>query len=127
MTCPPMSTPISTCNDVATTSDSASSPAEIGGQSVRLRADPPGARPGAAFGQLAGNVLNDRSVKLKYRRAGSDDGWTVLWMRAPGHRRRLRADHRAAGPAEFQATFPAPSDEGLRFSESDLVKVKVNK
>jgi hypothetical protein len=123
---PTNSAPISTCNDVATNLRLSSSKDELpGGDSVRLRAvlrvpDRP------AFGQLAGNVLNDRSVKLRYRATDSDDAWTVLWMRpqSTGGVYELTIDPLVS--SQFQATYPATRSEGLRFSESDIVKVKVN-
>ena len=127
MTCPPMTRPSPPATTCATTLDlSASTPAVAPGQSVRLRAelavtDLP------AMGLLGGNLLNDRSVKLKYRRAGSDDAWTVLWMEALGHSGAYELTIVPQASWEFVATFPAPSDEGLRYSASDILKVRVNK
>ncbi len=80
----------------------------------------------AAFGQLAGNVLNDRAVKLRYRATDGDDAWTVLWMRPQGTGGVYELTIDPSVTAEFQATYPVTRSEGLRFSESDLVKVKVN-
>ena len=71
-------------------------------------------------------MLNGRSVKLKYRRAGSSDAWTTLWMSSLGN----GAYSLALVPQatwEFQAVFPAPDDEGLRYSTSATVKVKVGR
>jgi hypothetical protein len=124
---PTNDTPISSCNDVPTTLDlSASTPGVAPGQSVRLRAelqvtDLP------AMGLLGGNLLNDRSVKLKYRRAGSDDAWTILWMEALGHSGAYELTIVPQASWEFVAAFPAPPDEGLRYSVSDTLKVRVNK
>jgi hypothetical protein len=123
---PTDSAPISTCNDVATTLRLTSSVAELqGGESVRLRAvlrvpDRP------AFGQLAGNVLDDRAVKLRYRASDGDDAWTVLWMRSQGRGGVYELTIDPSVSSEFLATYPVTRSEGLRFSESDLVKVKVD-
>jgi hypothetical protein len=35
----------------------------------------------AGYRALRGNALNGRSVKLKYRRAGSTDAWSTTWMK----------------------------------------------
>jgi hypothetical protein len=123
---PTNSAPISTCNDVATNLRLTSSMPELdGGQSVRLRAvlRVPDR---AAFGQLAGNVLNDRAVKLRYRAADGDDAWTVLWMRPQGTGGVYELTIDPSVTSEFQATYPVTRSEGLRFGESDLVDVKVN-
>jgi hypothetical protein len=65
-------------------------------------------------------------VKLRYRRAGSSDGWTTLWMSSLGN----GAYSLALAPQatwEYQALFPAPDGEGLRASTSAILKVKVGR
>lgn len=124
---PTNTTPISTCNDVATELTlSASSTAVVPGQSVRLRAElrVPGLD---SLGLLGGNPLNGRSVKLKYRRAGSSDPWTTLWMAPLGTGGAYDLTIAPQATWEYQATFPAPVDEGLRFSASETLKVRLNK
>ena len=121
---PTNSTRISTCNDVATDLTLAASDTSIArGSPVRLTAvlriadlD--------SVGQLANNILNGRSVRLRYRRAGSDDGWTVLWMDAQDTGGRYELSLAPRADTELQATFPAPDDEGLRWTASPVVTVR---
>ena len=94
------------------------------GESVRLKAQLR-IRDWDDYRQLAGNPLNGRSVKLKYRRAGSSDDWTTVWMKGLGSLGRYESIIEPQSSWEFKATFPAPADEGLRYSRSDIVKVKV--
>ena len=75
-----------------------------------------------AFGQLAGNVLNGRSVKLRYRRAGSNDAWTVLWMQPQSSAGAYELTIAPTSDMEFQASYPVTRSEGLRFSESDTAE-----
>lgn len=116
--------PISTCNDVvsklalSTNRDSVDA-----GQSVTLRAKLRIADR-SAYGQLADNPLNKRSVKLKFRRTGSNDDWTTAWMRFE-QSGRYDLQITPSETWEFKATFPAPGNEGLRFSRSELVEVRV--
>jgi hypothetical protein len=124
---PSNSTPVSTCNDVPTQLTLSASDTSVPvGDPVRLRATLRVADLGS-LGQLASNPLGDRAVKLKYRRAGSDAGWTVLWMdpQASGGRYELSLAPQAN--LEFVAAFPAPDDEGLRYSASGPVIVRVTK
>jgi hypothetical protein len=124
---PSNDTPISSCNDVPTNlSLSTSTAVLMPGQSVRLQAELQVSNL-ASLGLLAGNPLNDRSVKLKYRRAGSEDAWTVLWMQALGRGGAYELNIAPQTSWEFVASFPAPADEGLRYSTSDTLKVRVNK
>jgi hypothetical protein len=118
-------TRISTCHDLATSltlsADSASVPR---GQSVRLTAvlriaDRTG------YGRLAHNALADRSVKLKFRRAGSDDAWSTTWMGSVPDTPRYVSSITPPATWEFKATFPAPDNEGLRSSSSDILTVRV--
>ena len=124
---PSNATRVSTCNNVATRLElSVSSSSITLGDAVRLRAElSVAAQP--SVGRLSGNVLNDRAVKLKYRRAGSLDDWTTLWMDplSSGGAYALTISPQVTW--EFQAAFPAPDDEGLRYSASEMVKVKVSK
>jgi len=123
---PSSSTPVSSCNDVATdVTLSASSTSVPRGATVWLRAD---LRVAAlsSVGRLAGNVLDGRSVKLRYRRAGSSDAWTTLWMSALGNGGYSLAIVPQA-TWEYQAVFPAPAGEGLRGSTSATLKVKVGR
>jgi hypothetical protein len=118
-------TSISSCNDVATTLTlSASRSAVDRGDSVKLKAQLR-VDGRAAYGKLAGNYLNARSVKLKYRRAGSDEPWRTAWMKPTYAYGRYELTIAPAATWEFKAVFPAPSDEGLRYSRSASLKVKV--
>lgn len=118
-------TAISTCNDIVTrltlsASETSVAPGTAVKLSAQLRVD---SRP--AYRQLSGNPLNGRSVKLKYRRAGSDDAWQTAWMRSTYSSGRYELSISPSARWEFKAVFPAPSDEGLRYSRSDTVNVKV--
>lgn len=122
---PASTTPISSCNDVPTTlALTSSSDLVPRGATVQLRAelriasDP-------AVGRLAGNLLGGRSLKLRYRRAGTADPWTTLWMAPSGSAYSLSIAPQATW--EFQAVFAAPADEGIRGATSGLVKVRVSR
>ena len=122
---PTASTPISTCNDVPTKlALSAAASSVIQGGTVRLTATLQVAV-SSALGLLAGNALDERSVRLRYRRAGSTDAWTTLPMapRSSGGRYDLVIAPESSW--EFRAVFPAPNDEGLGSSSSNTVKVAV--
>ena len=122
---PDNKTRISTCNDVATTVSLRASAWTIArGASVKLVATLQVADKGA-YRQLAANPLNGRSVKLKYRRAGSDDAWKTVWMRATYKQGRYDATLQPGATWEFKAVFASPADEGLRYSRSQVKKVKV--
>ncbi|MFV2061880.1 MAG: hypothetical protein ACC726_00020 [Chloroflexota bacterium] len=116
---------ISRCNDVRTTLVlSASRTSLAAGGSVDLLAqlrilDRPD------YGLLRRNGLNGRSVKLKYRRAGSSDAWTTAWMKPLSAAGRYRTTISPLATWEFKAVFQAPSNEGLRYSRSTILKVKV--
>ena len=122
---PDREAPISSCNDLATQLSLTSSAALVpAGGSVRLRgrlriADH------SDYGLLRSNALNGRSVKLKYRRAGSHDPWTTAWMKPLSGAGRYGSTISPRATWEFKATFPAPASEGLRFSRSSVLKVKV--
>ncbi len=79
----------------------------------------------AAYRELAGNPLNGRLLKLKYRRAGSADDWQATWMRSLYSSGRYELVITPDATWEFKAAFPAPSDEGLRYSRSEIVEVRV--
>lgn len=118
-------TRISTCNIVNTTVTLSTSRATIsaGGKvtlTAQLKVDDRN-----AYGQLAGNPLNGRSLKLKYRPAGSDGAWTTVWMRSLYSSGRYELTIAPASTWEFKAVFPTPDDEGLRYSRSAIRKVKV--
>jgi hypothetical protein len=122
---PDNKTAISTCNDVATqltltAAKSAVNPGEMAKLIAELRIDDK-----SAYGRLAGEPLNGRSVRLRYRRAGSDDAWTTTWMKSLYSSGRYELSIAPPTNYEFKATFAAPEDEGLRFSQSEVVKVKV--
>ena len=122
---PDNKTAISTCNDVVTQLTLTTSRDTVArGKSVtltaRLKVD---AR--AAYRQLSGNVLNGRSLKLKYRPAGSDGAWKTAWMRSLYSSGRYEISLKPSATWEFKAVFPAPTDEGLRYSRSAVRKVKV--
>jgi len=123
---PTNTTPVSTCNNVPTDLDLVASDTSVPvGDPVRLRATLRVSDLGS-LGQLAGNVLTDRSVKLKYRRAGSDDSWTALWM-DPQASGRYELSLAPQATLEFVAVLPAPDDEGLRYSASGTVTVRVTR
>jgi hypothetical protein len=122
---PDNKTAISTCNDVATkltltAGRSAVNPGEMVKLTAELRIEA-----STGYGKLSGEPLNGRSVRLKYRRAGSDDGWTMTWMKSLYSSGRYELSIAPQSSWEFMATFPAPEDEGLRFSRSEVVVVKV--
>ena len=118
-------TAISSCNDVASKLTLVATKSSVAaGGSVKLKAQlliPDR----SAYRQLAGNPLNGRSVKLKYRRAGSSAPWNTVWMKAQGSLGRYESTITPLASWEFKAAFPAPTDEGLRYSRSEIVKVKV--
>lgn len=122
---PASTTLISSCNDVPTTLVlTASSDLVPRGTTVQLRAELRVASE-ASVGRLAGNLLGGRSLKLRYRRAGSADPWTTLWMAPSGAAYSLAIAPQASW--EFQAVFAATADEGLRGATSGLVKVRVSR
>jgi hypothetical protein len=122
---PRRKTRISRCNDVAT--------------SIRLWADETSVKRGSAvhlkaelkildkvaYGRLGGNLLDGRSVKLRYRKAGSDDAWITIWMKTRTRPGRYGLTIEPQATWEFRAVFPKPADEGLRFSRSQTLEVKV--
>jgi hypothetical protein len=121
---PTNSTPISTCNGVGTDLTLSASDGVVGrGAPVRLTAVLRVADV-ASVGQLRDNVLNGRSVRLRYRRAGADD-WTVLWMDPQSTGGRYQLSLAPQADMEFQAAFPAPDDEGLAYSVSSILTVRV--
>lgn len=118
-------TPISSCNDVVTrlTLDASRTVVSSGGSvklTAQLRVDGR-----AAYGKLANDYLNARSVKLKYRRAGSEEAWRTAWMKPTYAYGRYQLTIAPTATWEFKAVFPRPSDEGLRYSRSAIVRVKV--
>jgi hypothetical protein len=118
-------TAISTCNDVATRATLTASRSSISrGSAVKLTAQLR-VDSRSAYRQLSGNPLNGRSLQLKYRRAGSADAWKALWMRSLYSQGRYEASLAPGATWEFKAVFAKPQDEGLRYSRSDIVKVKV--
>lgn len=122
---PDNKTAISTCNDVATVLHLSSSRSLIDrGDPVRLIAELR-IEDRAAYRELAGNPLNGRLLKLKYRRAGSADAWQASWMRSLYSSGRYELVITPDVTWEFKAAFPAPSDEGLRYSRSEIVEVRV--
>ncbi len=123
---PSSTSPVSTCNDVATdlTLGTASTTV-LPGTTIRLRADLK-ISPLSSVGRLAGNALNGRSVKLRYRRAGSSDAWTTLYMEPLANGGYSLAIVPQA-TWEYQAVFPAPAAEGLRASTSATLKVRVGR
>jgi hypothetical protein len=117
--------PISTCNEVETRTSLAASKTSVApGGSVTLTAVLRIADK-AAYRRLADNPLNARSLKLKYRKAGSDDDWSTSWMRATNSGGRYELRITPASTWEFRAVFPTPDDEGLRYSRSSNLEVKV--
>ena len=124
---PDNKTAISTCNDVATRVTLAASSSSVRrGSTVKLTATL-NVTGNSAFRQLAGNPLNGRTVALKYRRAGSADAWSTVWMRSLYSGGRYEVAITPGATWEFKAVFPHPPSEGLRFSSSDKVRVKVTR
>lgn len=118
-------TAISTCNDVATRATLTASRTSVPrGSTVKLTAQLR-VDSRSAYRQLSGNPLNGRSLQLKYRRAGSADDWKAVWMRSTYSQGRYEASLAPGASWEFKAVFAKPQDEGLRYSRSDIVKVKV--
>jgi hypothetical protein len=117
-------TPVSTCNAVATSLVLAASRTTVlPGGTVTLTAtlrivDRDG------YGKLGGAPLNGRSVKLRYRRAGSDDAWTAIWMASVGQGG-YAAVLQPQRDWELEAIFKQPDDEGLLDSRSNLVTVRL--
>jgi hypothetical protein len=117
-------TSISACNTVATNLrlDASRGSVPPGGSVVlgaELRiADRDG------LGRLGGNPLNGRSVRLRYRRAGSDDAWTSIWMQSVGQGR-YEVVLQPIRDWEFEAVFRQAEDEGLLDSRSDVVTVRL--
>jgi hypothetical protein len=123
---PDNKTDISTCNDVATKVTLSASDWTISrGASVKLVAILKVADQ-SAYRQLAANPLNGRSVKLKYRRAGTDESWKTVWMRPTYRQGRYDVVIEPTATMELKAVFNKPGDEGLRYSRSEIRKVKVN-
>jgi hypothetical protein len=123
---PTMSTRIAGCNDVdSRLSLSASATQVPAGTRLVLSATLKVRTDAADYGELSGMRLNDRSVQLRRRAAGSSGAWTTSWMRwaeAPGLYT-ITLYPRAA--YEFVAVFPTPDDEGLRGDSSGEVTVRV--
>lgn len=118
-------TRISTCNAVDTklTLSTSSTSMSAGGKvtlTAQLSIDDRD-----TYRQLAGNPLNGRSLKLKYRPAGSEDAWTTVWMRPLYSSGRYELVIAPTSSWEFKAVFPTPDDEGLRYSRSPIRKVRV--
>ena len=116
---------VSSCNDVATVIDLEASRSIVSaGGSVELIARLAIADR-AEYGLMRRQRLAGRSVKLRYRSAGSGESWSTTWMRPLAATGRYAATISPHATWEFKAVFPAPSDEGLRFSGSSIVNVKV--
>jgi hypothetical protein len=123
---PDNKTDISTCNDVATELGLSTSRSSIArGSSVVLTAQLR-VEGYSSYGELAGSPLNGRSVKLKYRPAGSSGAWETLWMRSTYSQGRYELTIKPSATWEFKAVFPNPPGEGLRYSRSVIRKVTVN-
>ena len=122
---PDNKTGISTCNDVATSVTLSASRSWVApGSKVTLTAQLK-VGSNSAYRQLAGNPLNGRSLKLKYRPAGSAGGWKTLWMRSLYSSGRYELSIAPSATWEFKAVFPTPDDEGLRYSRSAVRRVRV--
>ncbi len=124
---PDNKTAISSCNDVATkVSLSASTWTLAKGESVKVVATLRVVDL-SAYRELAANPLNGRSVKLKYRPAGTDADWKTVWMRPAYKQGRYDATLSPGSTWELKAVFSKPADEGLRYSRSAVKKVRVNR
>ena len=116
---------VSSCNDLATAiALTASSTSVAMGDTVRLVADLK-VKDRPEYGRLGGRRLHGRTVKLKYRAAGSGEAWSTTWMRPLTATGRYGVNIAPRGTWEFKAVFPSPADEGLRFAGSTVVDVKV--
>ena len=123
---PSRKTLISRCNDVATSLRFWSDKDVITrGDTVRLKAELR-IDDRAAYGLLRGNPLDDRAVRLRFRKAGSDDEWTTAWMKPRTKPGRYELSMNPSGTWEYRAVFVAPDAEGLNTSRSVIRKVKVN-
>lgn len=122
---PTATTPYSTCAQLDTSLRLEASATSVArGTSVKLKAWLSVADR-QAYGRVAGDPLADRMVRLKYRRAGGGDDWTTAWMKPTGTAGRYELSIAPAAAWEFRAAFPSPDGEGLRFSNSEIVKVNV--
>lgn len=118
-------TPISVCLDLVTQLTlKASSDSVPKGSDLKLRARL-GIDDQSAYGLLAGDPLRKRSVELRYRAAGSGDAWTSVWMTDGKNPGVYVATLYPQRDLEFRAVFKSPSDEGLRTSRSEIVRVVV--
>jgi hypothetical protein len=122
---PGPSAAISQCLDLATRLTLQSSADRVvRGDSVRLKAGLSVATDDS-YGMLAGNPLRGRSVRLRYRPAGSSDAWTTVWMADGENAGNYVVTLAVSRALEFQAVFRRPDDEGLRGETSRLVTVDV--
>lgn len=122
---PARSTRISTCNDVATSLRFWSDRDTVRrGDTVRLRAELKIKNRGD-YGRLRSNLLDGRSVRLRYRRAGSTDAWATAWMKPKPKAGRYELRLKPSATWEYRVVFPSPDDEGLRTSRSEIRQVKV--
>jgi hypothetical protein len=119
------STPISTCLNLATqlalTSSAAIAPS---GTPVTFTASLK-IGDGVAHARLAGDPLSDRAVVLQRRLVGAAS-WTVQGAMASGAGAgSYRTTLTPGGTYEWRAVFAKPADEGLKASNSAVVKVSV--
>jgi len=117
--------PISACNDLATTlALRASADVVARGTPVSLVAElriPDR----DAYGRLGGNALSGRTVQLWRRPLGSLASWTVFTMRAGDSPGTYLLSLQPSMSYEFQAVFAAPATEGLEGSTSPTVTIRV--
>ncbi len=123
---PAPGTPISDCNDVATTLGLVASSTSVPrGTRVTLVAElriPDR----DAYGRLGGNALAGRTVQLWRRPMGaSGTAWTVYTMRTGDSPGTYLLSLQPSISYEFQAVFAAPGSEGLRDSTSPVATIRV--
>ena len=78
-----------------------------------------------AYGPLGGNALRDRSVLVRYRRAGGGEPWTSAWMKDGSTNGAYVVTLAPQATWEIQAVFRTPDDEGLLGTTSEGVVVRV--
>lgn len=123
---PAPTTPISACNDLATTLGLSASGTSVT-RSARVTLVAELRIPDRdAYGRLGGNALAGRSVQLWRRPVGATStAWSVYTMRAGESPGTYLLSFQPSLSYEFQAVFAAPGSEGLRDSSSPLVTIRV--
>jgi hypothetical protein len=79
----------------------------------------------SGYRALRGDPLKGRSVKLRFRAAGSSDPWTTTWMADGSTAGTYVTVLRPNRSLDLQAVFSSPVDEGLLGDKSAIVTVRV--